>query len=62
MYRIFLTNHGYFIAPEFVTFQEALNWAKGNSFEVSIWHEDDLVAGWNAISGTTLFNVKARTK
>lgn len=61
MYKVFLSNHGYFNPDIFLTFQDALSWAKDTCFEVSIWEGESIVATWSPISGTTLLNVKRRT-
>lgn len=57
MYKIFLINHGYFTQHEFDTFQAVMNWVKARlCFEVSVWHDDEMVATWSPISGTTTMN------
>lgn len=54
MYKVYLSNHGYFAGQHFGTFQEALTWVKGTCFESSIWHDEEVVATWSPISGTTM--------
>lgn len=56
MYKIYLTNHGYFTQNEFATFQDALDFVKKTCFEVSIYHDGEMVATWSPISGTTTMN------
>ena len=55
MYRVYLTNHGYFYQNEFASIIDALEWARGTCFVVSIWIGKEIVATWSPITGVTLY-------
>lgn len=55
MYRIYLTNHGYFVTDSFDTLSDAIKWAKQHSFQVSVHESGEIAASWCPINGTQVF-------
>lgn len=53
MYKVFLTNHGYYAHEEFKTFEAALAWARAHSFQASIHCGDVQQAYWCPLNGLT---------
>lgn len=53
MYKIFLTNHGYYAHVEFDKFEDAVTWAREHSFQVMICQNDLRAATWCPINGLT---------
>lgn len=55
MYRIFLTNMGYYPDAEYTTFDDAVNFAKRVCLECAIVHgsgdERQIIAMWSALRG-----------
>lgn len=51
MFRVFLVNHGYYVADTFETFEAALAWSRRTCFQVRIDEGATPVASWCPIGG-----------
>lgn len=51
MYRLYLTNFGYFTPDSFSSLDAAVTGAKKIGFEVTIYRDSDIVASWSVIGG-----------
>lgn len=51
MFRIYLTNMGYFMKRQFATLDEAFMRARQVCFECSIWRDKELVGTWSPLRG-----------
>lgn len=57
MFRIFMTNFGYWRDETFETLREALDFGKSKGFEFSVANPiGDLVASWSPIGGIRTYN------
>lgn len=61
-YKIFLTNHGYFLQDEFDSLAEAKKKAQSLGFEVSISRKGDLIAAFSPIMGWKNYEENPRAK
>lgn len=51
MFRVFLSNHGYYVENEFPTFDLALAWVRTTCFQARIDFRGTMVASWCPIGG-----------
>ena len=56
MYRIFMTNFGYYIDDEYANFDSALSKARSVSFDCQITFNGEMVASCGTISGLRFYD------
>ena len=59
MFRVFLTNFGYYVDGEFNTLDEAKVRGRKTGFEFTVYRADDLVGSWSIFGGYQDFTFKA---
>jgi hypothetical protein len=58
MFRIHMTNFGYFLEATFDNLEAALNHGRSNGFEFSVWRKTEMAPRWSPIGGTYRFFIR----